>query len=314
MNKINYIRFDWAIKKLLRDKANFGILEGFIEVFLKKKGCKIIEILESESNQKFDDDKFNRVDIKAKDADGEIFIVEIQLTRYVNYMERVLFGAAKAVTEQLNDGDDYGKIKKIYSISIVYYDFGIGKDYLYVGETKFVGVHCNDELLISEKEELTLFEKEQDKAKNKDRKFKYERHNAGNIMPTYYLIRVNSFDDTIKTAMDEWMEFLKNSEIKSDTKVPGLVEAKEVMKFDRMTKEEQDTYIRHLDAVANEKEAILTAKIEGKIEGREEGKAEGIAQRNKEIATEMKNNGISVEVISVVMKLPVEEVKKLLNQ
>ena len=314
MNKINYIRFDWAIKKLLRDKANFGILEGFIEVFLKKKGCKIIEILESESNQKFDDDKFNRVDIKAKDADGEIFIVEIQLTRYVNYMERVLFGAAKAVTEQLNDGDDYGKIKKIYSISIVYYDFGIGKDYLYVGETKFVGVHCNDELLISEKEELTLFEKEQDKAKNKDRKFKYERHNAGNIMPTYYLIRVNSFDDTIKTAMDEWMEFLKNSEIKSDTKVPGLVEAKEIMKFDRMTKEEQDTYIRHLDAVANEKEAILTAKIEGKIEGREEGKAEGIAQRNKEIATEMKNNGISVEVISVVMKLPVEEVKKLLNQ
>ena len=187
-----------------------------------------------------------------------------------------------------------------------------------MGETKFVGVHCNDELLISEKEELTLFEKEQDKAKNKDRKFKYERHNAGNIMPTYYLIRVNSFDDTIKTAMDEWMEFLKNSEIKSDTKVPGLVEAKEIMKFDRMTKEEQDTYIRHLDAVANEKEAILTAKIEGKIEGREEGreegKAEGIAQRNKEIATEMKNNGISVEVISVVMKLPVEEVKKLLNQ
>ncbi len=124
-------------------------------------------------------------------------------------------------------------------------------------------------------------------------------------MPTYYMIRVNSFDDNVKTAMDEWMEFLKNSEIKSDTKVPGLIEAKEVMKFDRMTKEEQDTYIRHLDAVANEKEAILTAEIRGKIEG--------IAQRNKEIAKEMKNNGMSEEVISVVMKLPVEDVKKLLN-
>lgn len=315
MNKINYIRFDWAIKKLLRDKANFGILEGFIEVFLKKEGCKIIEILESESNQKFDDDKFNRVDIKAKDADGEIFIVEIQLTRYVNYMERVLFGAAKAVTEQLNDGDDYGKIKKIYSISIVYYDFGVGKDYLYVGETKFVGVHCNDELLISEKEELTLFEKEQDKAKNKDRKFKYERHNAGNIMPTYYMIRVNAFDDTIKTAMDEWMEFLKNSEIKSDTKVPGLVEAKEVMKFDRMTKEEQDTYIRHLDSVANEKEAILTAKIEGKIEGREEGRAEGIAQGKAEgikaTAKRMKAEGLDINLIAKITQLPLSEIEKL---
>ncbi len=141
MNKINYIRFDWAIKKLLRDKANFGVLEGFIEVFLGKPDCKIIEILESESNNTFEDDKFNRVDIKAKSSDGEIFIVEIQLTRYVHYMERVLFGASKAITEQMKDGDDYGKIKKVYSISIVYYDFGKGKDYLYVGNTKFVGVH-----------------------------------------------------------------------------------------------------------------------------------------------------------------------------
>ena len=303
MNKINYIRFDWAIKKLLRDKANFGILEGFIEVFLKKEGCKIIEILESESNQKFDDDKFNRVDIKAKDADGEIFIVEIQLTRYVNYMERVLFGAAKAVTEQLTEGDDYGKIKKVYSISIVYYDFGVGKDYLYVGDTKFVGVHYQDELLISEKEELTLFEKEQDKTKDKNRKFKYNRHNAGDIMPTYYMIRVNSFDDTIKTAMDEWMEFLKNSQIKSNTKVPGLVEAKEVMKFDRMSKEEQNAYIRHLDAVANEKEAILTAEIRGKIEGR----AEGV----KETARRMKAKGFDNSTIAELTQLPPDEIAKL---
>ena len=303
MNKINYIRFDWAIKKLLRDKANYGILEGFIEVFLKKEGCKIIEILESESNQKFDDDKFNRVDIKAKDADGEIFIVEIQLTRYVNYMERVLFGAAKAVTEQLNDGDDYGKIKKVYSISIVYYDFGVGKDYLYVGDTKFVGVHYQDELLISEKEELTLFEKEQDKSKDKNRNFKYNRHNAGDIMPTYYMIRVNSFDDTVKTAMDEWMEFLKNSQIKSNTKVPGLVEAKEVMKFDRMSKEEQNAYIRHLDAVANEKEAILTAEIRGKIEG---------AQSEKlETARRMKAEGLDLSLIAKITQLSPDEIAKL---
>ncbi|MBQ5404280.1 MAG: hypothetical protein IIU11_07950, partial [Bacteroidales bacterium] len=130
---------------------------------------------------------------------------------------------------------------------------------------------------------------------------------------TYYMIRVNSFDDNVKTAMDEWMEFLKNSEIKSDTKVPGLIEAKEVMKFDRMTKEEQDTYIRHLDAVANEKEAILTAEIRGKIEGREEGEKIGISKRNKQVATEMKKQGLSVEMISTVLQLPKDEVEKLLS-
>ncbi|MDD6001440.1 MAG: hypothetical protein PUC50_04505, partial [Bacteroidales bacterium] len=123
------------------------------------------------------------------------------------------------------------------------------------------------------------------------------------IMPTYYMIRVNAFDDTIKTAMDEWMEFLKNSEIKSDTTVPGLVEAKEVMKFDRMTKEEQDTYIRHLDAVANEKEAILTAEIRGKIEGR----AEGI----KATARRMKADGLPLDVIAKYTQLPIAEIERL---
>lgn len=59
-----YIRFDWAIKHILRDKANFDILEGFISVLLGEE-IKIEELLESESNQDSDTDKFNRVDIKA---------------------------------------------------------------------------------------------------------------------------------------------------------------------------------------------------------------------------------------------------------
>ena len=72
-----YIRFDWAIKRLLRQKANFDVLEGFLTVFLNEE-VKIIEILESESNQQKEDDKFNRVDIKARNSKGEIIIVEIQ--------------------------------------------------------------------------------------------------------------------------------------------------------------------------------------------------------------------------------------------
>lgn len=62
-----YIRFDWAIKRLLRQKANFGVLEGFLTVFLNEP-IKIVDILESEGNQQQANDKFNRVDIKAKTA------------------------------------------------------------------------------------------------------------------------------------------------------------------------------------------------------------------------------------------------------
>ena len=45
-----HIRFDWAAKKILRDKKNFDILEGFLSELLKED-IKITGLLESEANQ-----------------------------------------------------------------------------------------------------------------------------------------------------------------------------------------------------------------------------------------------------------------------
>ncbi|MFA6884123.1 MAG: hypothetical protein WCQ55_03330, partial [Paludibacteraceae bacterium] len=65
----NYIRFDWAMKRLLRNKANFAVLEGFLTTLLNRK-IVIRKLLESESNQEEEFDKYNRVDILAEDCDG----------------------------------------------------------------------------------------------------------------------------------------------------------------------------------------------------------------------------------------------------
>lgn len=130
--KDRFVRFDWAIKRLLRQKANFGVLEGFLTVFLGEK-VTIVDILESESNQQDEFDKFNRVDIKARNSKGEIIIVEVQNTSEVFYLERILYGVAKAITEHISLGDDYGEVKKVYSISVLYFDLGEGDDYLYKG-------------------------------------------------------------------------------------------------------------------------------------------------------------------------------------
>ena len=73
----NYIRFDWAMKRLLRDKANFAVLEGLITTLLGEK-MTIQKLLESESNQESEYDKYNRVDILAENTSGELFIIEIQ--------------------------------------------------------------------------------------------------------------------------------------------------------------------------------------------------------------------------------------------
>lgn len=65
----NYIRFDWAMKRLLRNKANFGVLEGLLTTLLDEK-ITISQLLESESNQEDEFDKYNRVDLLALDSKG----------------------------------------------------------------------------------------------------------------------------------------------------------------------------------------------------------------------------------------------------
>ena len=74
-----YIRFDWAVKRMLRDKANFAVLEGLITV-LTGEVVKIEELLESEGNHERANDKFNRMDIKAKNSKDEI--IEIEILKY----------------------------------------------------------------------------------------------------------------------------------------------------------------------------------------------------------------------------------------
>ncbi|MBQ3656649.1 MAG: Rpn family recombination-promoting nuclease/putative transposase [Bacteroidales bacterium] len=304
------VRFDFAIKNMLRDKKNFDILEGFIEVFLGKK-CKIQEILESESNQEYADDKFNRVDIKAKDTKGEIFIVEVQTTRYTYYLERILYGVSKAITEQLGNGDKYGNIKQVFSISVVYYDLGEGDDYFYECKSDFYGVHSHNILKLNRREELTLEE-----IKNGDtRKFKYEAKYAHDIFPKYFLIRINAYKKFIADAMSEWMEFLKNNSIKSDTTVPGLQAAKEKLNTLKMTKAERISYERHLDSIRNEKEAFWTAETDAYAAGEEKGRAEGIAEGKKqqsiEIARNFKKAGIDINIIAENTGLTIEEINAL---
>ena len=77
MRDRTYISFDWALKRLLRDKANFGVLEGFVSTLLDRK-VKIHRLLESEANKDRDDAKQNRVDLLAEDEDGELLLVEVQ--------------------------------------------------------------------------------------------------------------------------------------------------------------------------------------------------------------------------------------------
>ena len=308
--KDRYIRFDWAAKRLLRNKANFGVLEGFLTVLLGEN-IRILEILESESNQLSPEDKFNRVDIKARNSKDEIIIVEIQNTREIYYLERILYGVAKTITEHIGLGRIYSDVKKVYSISILYFDIGQGNDYLYHGQNTFVGVHTGDFLQVTTKEKGVIV-----------------RKLPAEIFPEYFLIRVNEFNKSAVTPLEEWIEYLKTGIIRPDTKAPGLEEARRKLICYNLEPAERQAYDRHIDAIMIQNDVLGTAREEGLQEGREEGLQEGLQEGREEgrkeglqegrkeskitIARNMKNVlNLPDETIAQISGLPIDEIKKL---
>ena len=284
-----YIRFDWAIKRLLRQKANFDVLDGFLTVMLGEE-IKIVEILESEGNQESADDKFNRVDIKALNSKGEIIIVEIQNTREIHYLERILYGVAKAITEHISLGEGYQEIKKVYSISILYFDIGVGDDYIYHGQNHFIGVHTGDHLRVNTRERNVIVSRL-----------------PAEVFPEYILVRVNEFDKAALTPLDEWIKYLKDGTIRPDTTTPGLREAREKLKYYSMSPGERLVYDRHIDDIIIQNDAIDTAKLEGRIEGKAEGKAEGVRQ----VAANLKRMGMDIDSIANSTGLSKDEISSL---
>lgn len=309
----NIIRFDWAAKRMLRDKANFGVFEGLITVLLNEQ-VKIVELLESESNQNSEDDKFNRVDVKALNSKGEIILVEIQQTRELYYLQRILYGVAKTISEHIAMGDNYANVKKVYSINILYFDLGKGSDYLYHGQTKFLGVHTGDELLINTREKDTIVMKAPE-----------------SIFPEYYLIRVNEFNRIATTPLEEWIAYLKDGYIRDDTTAPGLQEAKDKLQYLHMSRAERLAYDRHLDNIRVQNDVLETKVLEGmeqgrklgfqegreegrqegRQEGREEGREEGIQQGIMQVAKRMKAVGVAAEMIAKATGLTMEQVDAL---
>ena len=285
MEKEKFVRFDWAMKRLLRDKANYVVLEGLLTTLLGKK-IIIKKLLESESNQECEDDKQNRVDLLAEDETGALYLMEVQNETEIAYFQRMLFGASKLVTEYINRGQNYDNVHKVYSINIVYFNLGQGKDIVYHGKTEFRGIHDGDIL------QLSPFQKQ-----------KFDADTVSDLYPEYFILKANDFNRWSKMPLEQWMYVLSTGDIPEDADAPGLSEAREKLRLARMTKAELDSYYRHLDNVVILRDNIETARGEGRAEGRMEEKLSN--------ARSLKQNGIPIEIIATSLGLSIEEVASL---
>lgn len=279
------IRFDWAVKRLLRHKADHTILEGFLSSLLGRD-IHIVEILESESNREYEENKQNRVDLLAEENDGSKILIEVQNETEDAYFHRMLFGTSRVISEYLQKGDNYDRITKVYSINIVYFNLGEGEDYVYHGATEFYGVHNHDLLRLSD-----------------HLKKKYKVQEIKQIFPEYYILRANDFDKWSKVPLDQWMYFLSTSEIPDDADAPGLKEASEQLKISTLSVEERNEYMHHVREMNSLRDMFDS--------NRERALNEGRAEEQKLIARKMLQMGLDLKLISEATDLSIEEVKRL---
>jgi len=284
MSSRKLITFDWAMKRLLRSKANFEILEGFLSELLNED-IVILEVLESESNKESKTDKFNRVDLKVKNRAGEIIIIEVQYEREFDYLQRMLYGTSRAITEHQQEGEPFSSLVKVISVNILYFDLGHGSDYIYRGTTSFTGIHDKDNLQLSSRQQK-LYGKEQ----------------IFHLFPEYYLIRINNFNDIAATPLDEWIYFLKNEEIKDEFKAKGLQKAKKAFSLLSLPEKDRLAYARYQDDLRYQASLIESNYGLGRLEGKEEGKIE--------VARRLIEKGMSVEEAAEVAGVSEEVLRK----
>jgi len=305
------VRFDWAMKHLLRNKANFDIVEGFLCALLEDNDIKVIEILESESNQENKDDKFNKVDILVKDNKDRNIIIEIQNTRESDYLYRILFGTSKNIAESIEIGDEYKEISKVISISILYFNLGIGNDYLYYGKTEFRGLNTNE-----------IINKDNEKVKKLIPKG--AKYNQIEIFPEYYLIEVEKYQNIVGKAIDEWIFWFKNEKIKEGSKSKNIKKVADKLAVIKMDNKERKRYENFLWKLVSERDMVKTTKEEGREEGREEAENELkpiIKQKEKTIkeknnalmnsAKAMLKNSMTIKQVHEITKLNIEIIEKL---
>jgi predicted transposase/invertase (TIGR01784 family) len=246
----------------------------------------------------------------ARNRNGELVIIEVQNERELDYFHRILYGVSKVITEHIHKGDGYSMVKKVYSISILYFELGQGSDYLYHGRTDFRGYFTKDTLRLSV---------------SQAERFRYSE--VGDLYPEYYILRVEDFNKVAVTPLDEWFSFLKTGDIPEHATAPGLPEARERLRYDWMNNEERLAYDAQMEALRYQKSVLETGFFEGEVKGRAEGRAEGEAEREllkteKEAAQakladfviNSNNEGIPIEVISKITGLAVDEIKEIINR
>ncbi|MBL1353051.1 MAG: Rpn family recombination-promoting nuclease/putative transposase [Zetaproteobacteria bacterium] len=249
-------RVDFAFKKLFGSEENKDLLIALINAIVTEADQVVeLELRNPYNVADYLADKMSILDIKACDAKGRWFNVEMQIGQDLDFDKRAMYYWSKLVTDQLSEGMMFRELKKTISINIL--DFNVvPKREEFHNRYRIMNVATGDDDCLHDMFELHYVEL---------RKFR------------------KNYDE-IATALDRWSMFLTHAhEIKRDKIPKQFLADREIIKainaVDRMfDEEERNIYEVRMQSLADVANKIASAKAEGLEKGREEGLEQGLEQ------------------------------------
>lgn len=288
---------DFGFKHLLGSEPNKEIMIAFLNaIFAGKK--EIVDLVFSPTEYAGSTDEYRKVffDLMCTGKDGDQFIIEMQRREQECFHDRCIYYLSRLISEQLPKGAsnwDIEQLKEVYLIAILEFKFKNNDDDRYLHD-------------------IALMNKDTGKVFYDKLGFKFlELPNFGKEV------------HELKSDLDKWFYILKNmSQMK---KIPlylnkGIFEKLfKIAKVSKLTEEQRKIYESNLKAKRDymatidfaRKEEGKKAREEGMEKGRELGREEGQLEVRLAIAPKLKEMGMSVDEISKITKLSIEEIEKL---
>ena len=302
-NKFLDPKNDFAFKRIFGTERNKDILIDFINVVVGFSGDERIadvSFLKTSQDPDIAYRKQSLVDVLCTDEKGRQYIIEMQVAKTSGFEKRAQYYAAKAYSRQLNEGEQYTKLKAIIFVAIT--DFVMFPD-----KTSYLSQH-----IVLDKETYAHDLKDFSYTFLELPKFKKE---------------IDALDDII----ERWAYFFKHAEATHEQDIEriagfdeSIVRAYEELNRFCWSEEELNTYEAE-EKRERDAQAVLQAKLEdakakgerigearGKAEGLVEGKAEGLAEGKAEgLAEGLKASQLAIAKKLLAANMPICDVTKI---
>jgi len=281
---------DVAFKKIFSEDNIDGIKDFVEAIIINAKDFPFsskfqsIEFLNKDQMPDLYKGKRSLCDLKVEDNEGNIYIIEMQKRNEQDYLERIQYYSAHAITDQLERGESHAKINPVITISIMgrkCFDDGVPC----ISYHPYRETVTNKQLLLAQSHVFIELPK---------------------------LESSNFLDNTL-----EWLEMFKNAP--SLNKIPnvhnGYVKnAYQKLEKHNWSKEERDAYVDAKVYDDMEKSNIEHAIEKGETMGIEKGKIEGENKAKIEMARKMLAKNKDLEEIIELTGLTKEDVFSLRNE